>query len=442
MKLHEDAKDNYNEKARSVLCKVKNIPQFERKPINLQRYNSGTISGKNIIGDIVVNYKDDDGLNCGFSFFHNGQNMGLIGDDYVVIKRMIESLVRNKDNRSVLNYAYVEDKCIKWFIGTIKKNEVNDFIEYLENVAEKDIKEHSIWIPIPFTTIEHDFSFGNIEIKTLTEEIIDNWFKREDTHKKNDSNRVEDYLLAIKKEYQGFAFGVIKVVAVKQRAKEIAYEKISDVLSFIRIFLPANRDINKRSGLYEYGWKMNENEDYFAVDENGKCYGLNQAIRDMSIMGHMSSDFINMIVNSKFNSMLCNNERTEFEQDVYSSILIYSKSSLKSDTFDRLLYIFSALEMLLLKNNTEPIQQNLADRMAYACANSIDGRRKIVDLVKKVYEARSRYVHHGQSENIDKQLINEFLRLSWKMYINIVHNVHIATNRLDFIEQLELIKYS
>jgi hypothetical protein len=441
MNIHENAKSSYNEKAKSSLGKVVNIPYGERKPINLQLFNSGTISSKDIIGEVVIHYQDDDGLCGGFSFINNGANVGLIGPEYIEIQKMIESIVRNKGIKEVCSYKYVEDKFEKWFIDSIKKNETREFIEYLDQASVDDIKEYSIWIPIPFTTIEHDFAFGNMEFRILSERTIDEWFSREEVHMEI-ADKHDDYILRIKKEYQGYAFGVVKTVAVKERAKEIAYEKISDALSFIRIFVPANRNISKKSGLYEYGWKMNESEDYFVVNEKGECNGLAQAIRDTSLMGHMSSDFIAMIVKSEFNGLLCKEERTEFEQEIFNSILIYSKNTLKNDTFDRLLYILSALEMILLKNDTEPIQQNLSDRMAYACADTVDERMKIVDLVKKIYGIRSKYVHHGQFENIDKNLINRFLNLSWIMFNNIVSNMHIAEKRLDFIEQLELIKYS
>ncbi len=441
MEIHESAKNSINQKASTSISKIKVMPTIERNPINLQLHNSGTITAKDIIGDIITHFQDENDNINGFSFFHDGKNIGIIGDDYHEVRKIIESILRIKSMSNIYNYKYLEEKYIKWLIERIKNTESKEFIDYLDSISEKDIQNHEVWIPIPFTTIEHDFTFGNVEIRTLTEDLLTSWFSREDKNPEK-SQKKSEYIFELKKEYQGYAFVIIKTYAVKERAKEIAYEKTADVLSFIRIFLPANRNVNKRSGLYEYGWKMNVHENYFIVNSTGKSNGLTQSIKDISVMGHMSDEFIQMIIKSKFNQLLCKEEKTEFEEDIYRSILIYSKNTLKNDIFDRLLYILSSLEMILLKNNTEPIQQNLADRIAFACANTVEGRRKIVQIVKDIYSIRSRFVHHGQIDHTDNQLINEFLGLSWAMFNNLVANMHIAQNRLDFIEQLELIKYS
>jgi hypothetical protein len=56
---------------------------------------------------------------------------------------------------------------------------------------------------------------------------------------------------------------------------------------------------------------------------------------------------------------------SRFKQRVRSSILAYSKGITLHDINDRLVYTLSSLEGLLLKNSSEPIQQNLGERMAF-----------------------------------------------------------------------------
>jgi hypothetical protein len=165
MKLHEKAIENFNEKAKSVLDKVKIIPRVDKSIPNLQLYKSGTISRKDIIGDMITHYSDDNNENCGFSVDLNGENVGIIGEDFREIKKFIETMLRNKDLSDVFTYGYIEKKYIEWFIGSITKKESSEFIDYLNMKSEKDVKEFYIWIPIPFTTSDRDFSFGNIEFK-------------------------------------------------------------------------------------------------------------------------------------------------------------------------------------------------------------------------------------------------------------------------------------
>jgi hypothetical protein len=65
---------------------------------------------------------------------------------------------------------------------------------------------------------------------------------------------------------------------------------------------------------------------------------------------------------------------TEFQRSVRSSILTYSKGMTLPDLNDRIVYTLSALEGLLLKNASEPLQQNLAERMAFLLFKEAEAR--------------------------------------------------------------------
>jgi hypothetical protein len=66
--------------------------------------------------------------------------------------------------------------------------------------------------------------------------------------------------------------------------------------------------------------------------------------------------------------------------------------------------------MELLLNSTSqdaPIQQNVAERMAFLIQDAVERRRQVVDNFRTVYRLRSRYVHHGEVSSIDRA-ISEF----------------------------------
>jgi hypothetical protein len=85
---------------------------------------------------------------------------------------------------------------------------------------------------------------------------------------------------------------------------------------------------------------------------------------------------------------------SQFQQRLRACLLAYTRGTTFSEAADRLVYTFSALEGLLLKDTSEPIQQNLGERMAFFLTSDSDRRANIAANVRPVYGMRSQYIHH------------------------------------------------
>jgi hypothetical protein len=69
-----------------------------------------------------------------------------------------------------------------------------------------------------------------------------------------------------------------------------------------------------------------------------------------------------------------------------------------------------AVESLLLKNSTEPIQARLGQRIARLTASTLEERRQARDDFEEGYTLRSKFVHHrAKLEEVD--LANRILVL-------------------------------
>jgi len=63
--------------------------------------------------------------------------------------------------------------------------------------------------------------------------------------------------------------------------------------------------------------------------------------------------------------------------------------------YDRLLKLIVSFETLLIFDPSEPIQSNLAERVAFIVAKDYPSRRSVVKFMKQMYGYRSSIVHHG-----------------------------------------------
>jgi hypothetical protein len=116
------------------------------------------------------------------------------------------------------------------------------------------------------------------------------------------------------------------------------------------------------------------------------------------------------------------------------------KSTLQTDLADRLVYIFAAMESLLLRNE-EPIQQNLGERMAFTIVSKedtrrVEARRAVIRNLKDAYALRSKFVHHGHG--IDElETVRAFMTNAWVLFTSLTKTIHSFDTKEDLIDHLE-----
>lgn len=140
-------------------------------------------------------------------------------------------------------------------------------------------------------------------------------------------------------------------------------------------------------------------------------------------------------------ALLFKPQRTEFEDVVVNALRLYARSSLEGETTDRVINILAALESLPVRDASEPIQQNLGERLAFYLADTANDRMRIVATLRGVYGGRSSFLHRGKVPGDNPELKN-FLGDAWKLHVKVVRAAsHFATKR-DFINSIEAEKFA
>ena len=133
------------------------------------------------------------------------------------------------------------------------------------------------------------------------------------------------------------------------------------------------------SGAYEFGKGMRETKDIFVFSSENELISQHAEILDRNLYV-MIPEFVAVQLSdtrNPFHKLLASKEKNQFQKDVINALHIYSQHCLKRSCFDRLLYIFSAIESILIANDTERIQTSIADRMAFFLTKDKHERRTI-----------------------------------------------------------------
>jgi len=138
---------------------------------------------------------------------------------------------------------------------------------------------------------------------------------------------------------------------------------------------------------------------------------------------------------------LSSSHTSDFRQQLYDALLLYSRNSTTSETSDKLVFVLVSLESLLLRDSNEPIAKNIGERLAFLIGASVEDRKAIVQNVDATYRIRSKFIHHGDSVE-ESELIERFFEYAWQCFHAMLHQIDNVATKADLLEALENRKLS
>jgi len=442
--IHPQAALSVNEKAEKIPPHVV-AQQSERfKPNTGSSF--GEIHTKSIDEKDILNFRqgiaDYYGQPAGILFTHEGKTFEVAGENYSKVTEVIEAAYKIKAIRSQVSIATVTDFLHRWVEEKYLKKTDKAFVEYLcESIT---VKFHRIWLPIRFLQVERPFNLGHITIRMFTKADADRWAAQlielgptpEDARKFVDDNI---------REYQGYAVAEHEVTAEESHAVDVAISESRKSIEVLRAFSIANLTprLYSRYNL----WGEAHIDAFQSIHLNAKDHtieGFSSGVFDKNpptevVTQHKLKEN-GMLGLGILDVVLRKDSPSQFEEEILNAVISYARSASQKRVPDKLVYIFSALESILIRS-TEPIQQNLSDRMAFLCETSPENRKAVVSIVKKTYSVRSSFVHHGKTKS-DLEELQAFMKHAWVCMTQIIGALAKFKTRDAFLDHLDHQKYS
>ena len=235
------------------------------------------------------------------------------------------------------------------------------------------------------------------------------------------------------------------MVAEVGRARELATDYVQEAVSALRLFHHANFTPEAICFCVVKGQEHLISQHLLLVSE-GRLKRVVKGLvgrqdRRWVVSEKDVNDFATMGL-GHLHAALLNPERSEFQVAALSALFLYTRASTRAELTDRLVYVFAALEGLLLKNQSEPIIQNIGDRLGFALEMLPDKRMATVKLIKDAYELRSRIIHH-RAQIRDVETVRLAFQCAWRFFVLVVlPALPTCKTKAEFIEDIERVKYS
>lgn len=441
--IHPSAQENINSKAGGLLSLLKIIP---REPSLASSVVSeipvkATITENEIIGEIQETSSDHTGRTTERYFQHNGGRVGLVSSDYQKLIALAESIQRFPSVRDRLSQDFIEEALFCWLKERYRGNlsEI-PFISSLQDAAKNSVKKITVYVPIASTVVEEPFEFCGITIQNISKSIIDEFVGVAENvpaeHRDNANKLFED----LRNEFQGRASVKMRLECEPKYANDVGVEKargIADLLGLYSgaVLMPDVKSVSKIKGTENIEQcttltHMDNGEFHVTKRILDRASARHWEISKADIHGFRSCGL------DTLSSIYLKQNPSDFETAILNMSYLYSKAAFTSEPMAKLVYMLSALESTLLKNENEPIQQNLAERMAIFSAQELEKRKDIVKNVKAVYGLRSKYLHHGHSINELEQLGKFFINV-WVFFVSLINNSNRFKTKDDFLAAID-----
>jgi len=448
--IHPDAAMNYNKKAIELVADIKpyNEP-YKKSKFKSEIHPAWTMTDKDIIGDIkefIFNLSDRENNLVGKVFQKNDIELGLYDEGYKNLVKLSNSIQKSRDFRNIISTNFTINTIFDWIKQKYNQEIDLSMMDYFINKAEENIKEYEVWIPIGDLEIQSDLEIGKITIKPIRKEVFDNWYNISTLCKNKEyEKQVDEFYEQLRQDVQGRAAATLKICAEKDRAQEIALEEAKKSLSILRVYSPPNFSPFLISDINVYKQVTTER---IILIHNNENFNMYHGLVNETDLWEIDNNLINHFNNGGpkiLSKILKLDILNDYQEKLLNAIYIYSKNTLRDEVYDKLLYILISLESLLLRNENEPIMQNISERMAFIVDKTPEGRQKIVRLVKDIYSIRSKFIHHGICElknNEDMEKIKNFMDYAQQVFDILIIAAFKINSKDDLLGKIEQMKFS
>jgi hypothetical protein len=274
---------------------------------------------------------------------------------------------------------------------------------------------------------------------------LDAWAAQlKDGKSAEDQKLLDEAMEKLRRRVQGLAAAVIALRAEPKFAVEKGLDRAEETAALFRLLHPANSQPSAVFYCRPLGREHIETHLVLLVKDGLLQQRVEDTSPPMPDIWELSNEHLDSmeadLVGLRHLTRV--GKRSNFSSAALDAIRLYSRSALSREPSDKLVFIFSALESILLKDQSEQIQASVGDRLAFLLGTSPEERKRITGLLRKAYVWRSKFVHHGRTSIEDLEELREFMKYVWEFFLRVPRYVPSYRTKADFIDAIDNRKYT
>jgi len=242
LQFHPDAAARFNELAQELLQSVSSFGHFEPAPSGTGEIHPVVqIPASDIIGEIKVESTAINrlGEEVGRYWNSNGLRVGWEGEGFERIKELARKFAGATPVKGQVFETFLCNEVFDWLRATLERQRTDSLSDYIVERCCTVIEDHEIWISVHRTYSSQDIALGDVEFRTVSKAMMDDWFGRLFPQGIKDPAAA----LAINRERSHIQAGIaakFRVKAERQKAREIAQSAANEAIGLLRFLSHVN----------------------------------------------------------------------------------------------------------------------------------------------------------------------------------------------------------
>lgn len=396
------------------------------------------IGPEDIIGDITTSASDVAGNLVARFYQHQGRFLGLIDDAMLDAQKLTERIWSRRELRDLLSRTTVLELLLEHVGAKARETSTIALSAKIVEAIDKKVQQLSVWVPIEEIIVQGEFPFATAVLATVSRAQLNSILDARAL--KAPAEQVERIRDDLYSKWAGRTVMRFELRAEPRRAEELAVERATDYLALLQFYTAPTMILPLTSHIAPRGARPYRTQE--CIVSATKYFHRSQAVKEPTYKlmitaeqrMHMERTGL-MVLSSLARGPAC-----EYEEDLLNSLLVYGRACYQLDRNDKLLQVMTAVEMFALRNDSEPIQASLADRVAFAISQNPITRQQIAQNLREAYRQRSGRTHHGRSIT-ERETIEQFLRNAWAFFLTAIQGVGRYRTRSEFLDHLDKAKY-
>lgn len=375
--------------------------------------------------------------------FDDGTHAFELGEEGCqYLAKLVEAIQRSGQVKHMVSMATLRANILKWLNPC--KNDNRTLLQQLSQEISPLIQIGTAWVPIASLCLQSPLYFAGYTIQPITATQFDKWESSASQGDPAKFERFRQHFNGEREKFQGLSAITLEFEAEPQRAYELAIDVADRVVTLIRTFCIENLHPNSCSFVVPFGNLALISDHAWLLDHNGHISKQRSLLKPPFPTSWVIADehmaHLREMGFEELSTVAATPNPNDFQEKLLSALLIYNRASITREPIDKLVYILVSLETMLLRNQSEPIQVNLGDRLAFIVGSNVDERIAIASLVRECYSIRSRYIHHGQSLK-EIAALEKFFMYCWVFFTRLIRSQKQFTTKDSFFDYLDRRKF-
>lgn len=449
LELHPNAQANFDSKGEELLAELVRSPADavvdQPRNTDLEREQLAERLPEHTIRGSVETFRDAEGLVTGRCFIAENEIVGLQGLGHRHLRELAENIQRTQSLRSIVGVDVMEQMLFEWVRARTLEATALPVVEYVLKLLRTRLGKYEIVLPLFRVELPSPIQIGRVQLRPIRAADFERWIGVAGGLNTLQSRMVFDQA---QRKMQGWAAATLSIQGEEHYALDVARQEADEAVAILRLFTPSILSPVSRSFCALWGRHNLESTEYVMMQKDSGRLSLGaRADTRQDYVWRITTERLELIKRDALDTITRSmyfGTRTDFQDEVRSALLLYSKSALRSTPAEKLLAILIPMESLLLRTQSEPITDTIATRLAFAVGTDFDERKQIADVTRQAYALRSGYVHHGREIHALKDLdvLREFMRYAWMLFMEIAARSADYAERIAYLGTLDDRKFA